>query len=171
MLRGNDLSESAKRLQFEIENLAEDIKMVKGQREKELRKGGKFQALEEEVKEKSHELVRLTTVLDLKTTNIEEETKKRRDIESNVKELGNALQEKAQMYEGLKGAYDTAKSKFDTLNDESEKKEELLQTLLTGVASKEGHENGYQNQLQGEWGMPRCFKELLDLWNQMQRIG
>lgn len=124
--------------------------MVKGQREKELRKGGKFQALEEEVKEKSHESVRLTTVLDLKTTSIKEETKKRKDIEKNVKEFDNALQEKTQMYEKLKRAYDAAKSEFDALNDESEKKEELLQTLLTGVASKEGQENGYQNQLQGE---------------------
>ncbi|KAL0630935.1 Structural maintenance of chromosomes protein 2 [Maublancomyces gigas] len=150
--RGKDLNESAKRLQFEIENLAEDIKMVKGQREKELRKGGKFQALEEEVKEKSHESVRLTTVLDLKTTSIKEETKKRKDIERSVKEFDNALQEKTQLYERLKGAYDTAKSEFDALNDESEKKEELLQTLLTGVASKEGQENGYQNQLQDAKG-------------------
>lgn len=148
--RGKDLNESAKRLQFEIENLAEDIKMVKGQREKELRKGGKFRALEEEVKEKSHELVRLTTVFDLKTTSIKEETKKRKDIERSVKEFDNVLQEKTQLYERLKGAYDTAKSEFDALNDESEKQEELLQTLLTGVASKEGQENGYQNQLQGE---------------------
>lgn len=146
--RGKDLEESAKRLKFEIENLAEDIKMVKGQREKELRKGGKFQALEDEVKEKSHEAVRLTTVLDLKITSIKEEVKKRREIEKNVKELEKSLQEKSKLYDGLKEAYEAAKTEFDALNNESEKKEELLQTLLTGVASKEGQENGYQNQLQ-----------------------
>ncbi|KAH0608571.1 uncharacterized protein H6S33_001705 [Morchella sextelata] len=146
--RGKDLEESAKRLKFEIENLAEDIKMVKGQREKELRKGGKFQALEDEVKEKSHEAVRLTTVLDLKITSIKEEVKKRKEIEKNVRELEKSLQEKSRLYDGLKEAYDAAKTEFDALNNESEKKEELLQTLLTGVASKEGQENGYQNQLQ-----------------------
>ncbi|KAI5841190.1 hypothetical protein DFP73DRAFT_557205 [Morchella snyderi] len=146
--RGKDLEESAKRLKFEIENLAEDIKMVKAQREKELRKGGKFQALEDEVKEKSHEAVRLTTVLDLKITSIKEEAKKRKEIEKNVRELGKSLQEKSRLYDGLKEAYDAAKMEFDALNNESEKKEELLQTLLTGVASKEGQENGYQNQLQ-----------------------
>lgn len=124
--------------------------MVKGQREKELRKGGKFQALEDEVKEKSHESVRLTTVLDLKTTSIKEETKRREDIKKNAKELEKALQEKTRIFNGLKEAYDVAKGEFDILTDESEKKEELLQTLLTGVASKEGQENGYQNQLQGE---------------------
>lgn len=144
------MNESAKRLKFEIENLAEDIKMVKGQREKELRKGGKFQALEDEVKEKSHESVRLTTVLDLKTASINDESKKLKDIEKNVKDLEKALQEKTRVYDGLKEAYSAAKSEFDALTDESEKKEELLQTLLTGVASKEGQENGYQNQLQGE---------------------
>lgn len=146
--RGKDLEESAKRLKLEIENLAEDIKMVKGQREKELRKGGKFQALEDEVKEKSHEAVRLTTVLDLKITSIKEEVKKRKEIEKNVRELEKSLQEKTRVYDDLKEAYDMAKSEFDALNNESEKKEELLQTLLTGVASKEGQENGYQNQLQ-----------------------
>lgn len=144
------MDESGKRLKFEIENLAEDIKMVKGQREKELRKGGKFQALEDEVKEKSHEAVRLTTVLDLKAISTKEETKKRKEIEKNVKELEKSLQEKTRIYDGLKGAYDAAKREFDALTDESEKQEELLQTLLTGVASKEGQENGYQNQLQGE---------------------
>jgi structural maintenance of chromosome 2 len=124
--------------------------MVKGQREKELRKGGKFQALEDEVKEKSHEAVRLTTVLDLKITSIKEEVKKRKEIEKNVRELEKSLQEKSRLYDGLKEAYDAAKTEFDALNNESEKKEELLQTLLTGVASKEGQENGYQNQLQGD---------------------
>src|ERR1700721_2388477 len=46
--RAKALEESAVRLKNEIDKLAEDVKVVKAQREKELRKGGKAQALEEE---------------------------------------------------------------------------------------------------------------------------
>ncbi|PWW74023.1 RecF/RecN/SMC protein [Tuber magnatum] len=146
--RGKDIDDSAKRLKFEIENLAEDIKRVKQQRERELRKGGKFQALEDEVKEMSHEAVRLTTVLDLKSSSINEEKKKRKEIEKSVKEMEKSLADKTRIYDQLKEGYDAAKAEFDALSGEAEKKEELLQTLLTGVASKEGQESGYQNQLQ-----------------------
>ncbi|KAG0132616.1 Structural maintenance of chromosomes protein 2 [Tuber indicum] len=147
--RGKDIDDSAKRLKFEIENLAEDIKRVKQQRERELRKGGKFQALEDEVKEMSHDAVRLTTVLDLKSSSINEEKKKRKEIEKSVKEMEKSLADKTRIYDQLKEGYDAAKAEFDALSGEAEKKEELLQTLLTGVASKEGQESGYQNQLQG----------------------
>ncbi|CAZ82813.1 unnamed protein product [Tuber melanosporum] len=146
--RGKDIDDSAKRLKFEIENLAEDIKRVKQQRERELRKGGKFQALEDEVKEMSHDAVRLTTVLDLKSSSINEEKKKRKEIEKSVKEMEKSLADKTRIYDQLKEGYDAAKAEFDALSGEAEKKEELLQTLLTGVASKEGQESGYQNQLQ-----------------------
>ncbi|KAL7276940.1 Structural maintenance of chromosomes protein 2 [Rhizina undulata] len=146
--RGKELEESAKRLKFEIENLGEDIKRVQAQRDRELRKGGKFQALEDEVKAKSHEIVRLNTVLDLKKSSLKDESHKRKTVEKTIKDLEKSLKEKTVAYEELKEAYDAAKAEFDALNNEAEKKEELLQTLLTGVASKEGQANGYQNQLQ-----------------------
>lgn len=130
--------------------MAEDIKRVKAQRERELRKGGKFQALEDEVKDMSHESVRLTTVLDLKSSSISEERKKRKEIEKSTKDLEKLLKEKTKIYDELNEAYNATKAEFDALGGEAEKKEELLQTLLTGVASKEGQENGYQNQLQGK---------------------
>jgi len=97
----------------------------------------------------SHEAVRLTTVLDLKSSSINEEKKKRKEIEKSVREMEKSLADKSRIYDQLKGGYDAAKAEFDALSGEAEKKEELLQTLLTGVASKEGQESGYQNQLQG----------------------
>ena len=147
--RVKDIDESAKRLKHEIDNLAEDVKRIKAQRDKELRKGGRFQELEEEVKAASHEIVRLNTVLELKTSGITEERENRKAAEKNVKELEKQLQDKTKVYEKLKEGYDAAKAQFDALSKEAEKNEELLQTLQTGVASKEGQESGYQNQLQG----------------------
>lgn len=146
--RATDLEESAVRMKKEIEFLQEDIKKVKATREKELRKGGKFQELEEEVKTHSHEIVRLTTVLDLKNTSMAEEADRKKGIEKNVKDLQKQLQEKTKLYEKLQEKYKTAHDDLLKQTEEVEKKEELLQTLQTGVASKEGQESGYQGQLQ-----------------------
>ena len=142
------LEDNAVKLKSEIAHLEEDMKRVKAARDKELRKGGKFQALEDEVKSHSHELVRLTTVSDLKNNGIAEEKEKRKDAHKNVNDLGKLLQEKKKVYDKLQAQYDSAKAELDARTAEVEQKEELLQTLQTGVASKEGQESGYQGQLQ-----------------------
>uniref|UniRef100_A0A093VDL7 Structural maintenance of chromosomes protein 2 n=2 Tax=Talaromyces marneffei TaxID=37727 RepID=A0A093VDL7_TALMA len=142
------LEDSAARLKNEIAHLEEDVKRVKAVREKELRKGGKFQALENEVKEHSHELVRLATVFELKNSSMADEKEKRKASQKSVAELEKLLKDKRKVYEKLQMKYDTAKAEFDTQTAEVETKEELLQTLQTGIASKEGQENGYQGQLQ-----------------------
>lgn len=146
--RVRNLENNATRLKQEITNLEEDVKRVKAVREKELRKGGKFQDLEDQVKSYSHEMVRLTTVFDLKNSSMAEETEKRKAAQKNVAELENTLKEKKKAYDKLQANYDSAKAELDSQTAEVEQKEELLQTLQTGVASKEGQENGYQGQLQ-----------------------
>ena len=146
--KATNLEDSAKRLKSEITHLEEDVKKVKTAREKELRKGGKFQALEEEVKAHSEELVRLETVSDLKNASMKEEQDRREGTQKTVKELEAQVQQKSKIYEKLQAQYDTAKADMDKQIAEVEQKEELLQTLQTGVASREGQENGYQGQLQ-----------------------
>ncbi|KAL9117356.1 MAG: hypothetical protein Q9187_006108 [Circinaria calcarea] len=146
--RAEDLEESARRLKSEIAHLEEDVKKVKAAREKELRKGGKFQALEDDVKAQSHEMVRLVTVVDLKNSSIIEEQTRREDIKSSVKELEAQLKIKSKLYGTLQAQYDMAKVQLDKQSAEVDQNEELLQTLQTGVASREGLENGYQGQLQ-----------------------
>lgn len=146
--RAKDLEASAVRMKKEIEYLQDDIKKVQAAREKELRKGGKAQALEDEVKTHSHEIVRLTTVLDLKNTSMAEESDRKKGLEKSVKELESELKKKTTIYEKLQEKYKTAHDELAKQTEDVEKKEELLQTLQTGVASKEGQETGYQGQLQ-----------------------
>jgi structural maintenance of chromosome 2 len=146
--REKDLEESAARLKSEISNLEEDLQRVKAQRDKELRKGGKAQALEEAVKKHANELVRLATAADLKRSSMSEEQERRVACEKTVAELEAALKEKTKAYEKIKSKYDAAKETAEKQRQEAESKEELLQTLQTGVASKEGQESGYQGQLQ-----------------------
>jgi len=146
--RQKDLEDSAARLKSEISHLEEDVKRVRTQRDKELKKGGKAQALEDVVKKHSNELVRLATVVDLKKSSLAEEKEKKTAVEKNVAELEATLQEKTKAFEKIKARYDTAKDEVERQSQDAEAKEELLQTLQTGVASKEGQENGYQGQLQ-----------------------
>ncbi|KAI4225057.1 MAG: hypothetical protein LQ349_007124 [Xanthoria aureola] len=146
--RAVDLEGSAKRLKSEIAHLEEDIKKVKAARDKEMRKGGKFQALEEEVKAHSHEAVRLATLFDLKQASMQEEKDRRQGILKSVADLEGQLKAKTKSLEKTQSKYDAAKADFDKQVAEVEQKEELLQTLQTGVASKEGQESGYQGQLQ-----------------------
>ena len=146
--RATTLEDSAQRLKTEISRLEEDVKRVKAAREKEMRKGGKFQALEEEVKTHSHEAVRLATVVDLKEASRAEEQERMKGFQKSVKELESQIKEKRKSYEKLQFLYDEAKADLDKQTAEVEKKEELLQTLQTGVASREGQESGYQGQIQ-----------------------
>lgn len=146
--RVTQLEDSAVRLKHEITNLDEDMKKVKSAREKELRKGGKFQALEEEVKTHSHESVRLATLFDLKQASMLEEKDRKTAVQETVKELEAQTKEKNQIYQKIQKQYDSAKADLDKQTEELEKNEELLQTLQTGVTSREGQENGYQGQLQ-----------------------
>lgn len=146
--RTADLEDSMIRLETEIARLEEDMGKVKTAREKELRKGGNFQALENEVKTQSHEAVRLATVYDLKQASMTEEQGKKKGISKVVKELETQLCKKTEIYGTLQTQYDGAKTDLDKQTVVLEQKEELLQTLQTGVASREGQESGYQGQLQ-----------------------
>ncbi|KAF3020523.1 Structural maintenance of chromosomes protein 2 [Neopestalotiopsis sp. 37M] len=145
--RQKELEESTTRLKSEISNLQEEVDRVKAQKDKEIKKGGKARALEEEVKKHSNELVRLATVMDLKNSSKAEEEERKASVERNVAELEASLKEKTEAYEKIKASYDAAKDEDIKQHQEAESKEELLQTLQTGVASKEGQESGYQGQL------------------------
>ncbi|KAL6883937.1 RecF/RecN/SMC [Trichoderma longibrachiatum] len=146
--RQKNLESSVARLRNEISNLEEDANKVRAQRDKELRKGGKAQDLEDKVKKHANELVRLTTVMDLKNSSLREEQEKKAGAERAVSELETALMEKTATFEDVKAKYEKAKDDLEKQSREAESKEELLQTLQTGVASREGQENGYQGQLQ-----------------------
>lgn len=142
------LEQSAARLKNEISHLEDDVQKVRAQREKEVKKGGKAQELEEAAKKHANELVRLSTVMDLKNTTLAEEKDRKQAVDKSVVELESVLKTKDLSFHQAKAAYDEAKDKSSKQKLELESKEELLQTLQTGVASKDGQENGYQGQLQ-----------------------
>jgi structural maintenance of chromosome 2 len=147
--RITEIEETITRTKTEITNLEEDIKDVTLRREKEMRKGGKYEALEKSVKEASHEVVRLKTLIDLKRGSIEEETRRKDKALQSLQELEKACDTKRKEFEKVQTAYQKLRAEFDEQQNEAVKKEELLQTLSTGIAAKEGQDNGYMDQLQG----------------------
>ncbi|PHH73060.1 hypothetical protein CDD82_5671 [Ophiocordyceps australis] len=146
--RQKGLEDSVSRLRSELSHLDEDIAKVRLQRDQEMRKGGKARALQDTVKKHANEIVRLATVMELKTSSLAEEREIKMATEKSVAELETALKEKTAAFENAKSAYDVAKEHLAKETKEAESKEELLQTLQTGVASRDGLENGYQGQLQ-----------------------
>lgn len=142
------LEDSEAKLKNEIGYLRQDLEKVKTERDRELRKGGTFQALEDKVKEYSHEVVRMTTLIDLKTTSVAEEAERRTSMMKNAKEFEKQSVVKQRIFQALEENYRLANVALTKQQEEVASTEELLQTLQTGVATREGQEGGYQGQLQ-----------------------
>lgn len=113
--RSEALQANAQKLRNEIAFLQEDIKKITAARDKELRKGGKFAALEDTVKTLSHEMVRLTTVLDLKKSSMSEEQTRHLECKKTVRDLELSLQQKRQGHVKMQSKFETFDATLSTL--------------------------------------------------------
>ncbi|KAF2484852.1 structural maintenance of chromosome protein 2 [Neohortaea acidophila] len=141
------LESNADKLKREIGVLEEDLERVRATRDQELRKGGRFGKLEEAVKTHSHELVRLATVIDLKKASVTEEQDRLKKAQASVKDLEKQLKQKGDAHQKLQHKFDGASKDLEEQKAEVEKKEELLQTLQTGISSNAASDGGYAGQL------------------------
>ncbi|KAK0949432.1 Structural maintenance of chromosomes protein 2, partial [Friedmanniomyces endolithicus] len=141
--RMSELDGNKEKLGREIGVLEEDMEKVRAARDKELRKGGKFARLEEAVKEHSHELVRLATILDLKQVSLAEEQDRMKKAQASVKDLEKQLKQRSEAHKQLQQRFEESNKEVEEQTAEVEKKEELLQTLQTGISSNAGSDGGY----------------------------
>lgn len=146
-LRATQLEENAEKLQREIVVLEEDAKKVRAARDKELRKGGKFAELEAAVKTYSEDIVRLDTKVEIASTSVKEEQERLQKAQAAVKELEKQLKQKTAAHEKLQTHFEQSNKELEEQKAEVEKKEELLQTLQTGISSNAGSDGGYAGQL------------------------
>ncbi|KAG4304716.1 hypothetical protein PORY_001769 [Pneumocystis oryctolagi] len=146
--REKDLEFNIKSVESEMKFIEKDIKRLKEEKEIQLRKGGNFQKLEEDFKNYSHELVRLSALIELKEGSLIEEKSKFVKLEENIQKLHISLEGKKKDFHDIEISYNKLKMEFDAKNYEMNKKEELLQTLSIGIASKEGKTNNYMDKLQ-----------------------
>ncbi|QIX00971.1 hypothetical protein AMS68_006488 [Peltaster fructicola] len=145
--RANHLADNADKIKHEISVLEEDMVKVRTARDEELRKGGRFAKLEEQMRHTAHELVRLATVVELKKTALIEETERYNKAQASVKELNRSLQQKSKLHQDSQDKYQKASTQLEQQKREVDSKEELLQTLQTGISSKQDSDGGYAGQL------------------------
>ncbi|KAK9470309.1 RecF/RecN/SMC [Dipodascopsis tothii] len=132
----------------EIALLDEDVRRVKEVRSKELLKGAQFQALEQELKDVSHETVRLATLYELKTRAVAEEEARGQALRRTLEELRGAGGGRAAALDAARAEHDAAKAAHDAAALAAARQEELLETLMTGVGAKDGQKSGYMDQLE-----------------------
>ncbi|EPQ53318.1 condensin complex subunit SMC2 [Gloeophyllum trabeum ATCC 11539] len=120
---------------------------LNAQRDKELKKGGKFKKLEEEVGELEKVLVKIRTQVEIKEGTISDEEGKVMTLEKELKETEEALAEKHAQVEHLQTSYDSIKEKHTETQNSLTTSEELLQSLLTGLGANHAGGGGYMGQL------------------------
>lgn len=145
--RAEELEENKEKLEREVGVLGEEKEKVRSARDKELRKGGKFGKLEESVKTHSHEMVRLATIIDLKRAAVKEEQERLKKAQASVKDHERQLKQKSEAHIKLQQKFEESNKELEEQKAEVEKKEELLQTLQTGISSNAGSDGGYAGQL------------------------
>ncbi|KAL9936516.1 hypothetical protein V8E36_004584 [Tilletia maclaganii] len=134
--------EEAEALRDQIANIEEELARIEKRREKELTKGGKLQGLVDKVKHLENELVSAKAVLELKISSIEEEGEKAKADAKSMGALKQQVLEKEHELEELREAFAEMKADYDKNLAALEKEDELLQTLLTGMASKGQNSDG-----------------------------
>ncbi|KAK9447758.1 RecF/RecN/SMC [Limtongia smithiae] len=132
----------------EVGLIQQDIDRIMELREKELNKGKKMQKLEQAMKELSHDIVRMTTHIELKAKNIIEEEERGQTIQSNIVDLNQQIAFKQKEFEVAQAQYEATSKAHEALMKEVSTKEELIETLRTGVTSKEGSKNSFMDQLE-----------------------
>ncbi|KIP05073.1 hypothetical protein PHLGIDRAFT_129125 [Phlebiopsis gigantea 11061_1 CR5-6] len=143
------LQKMKEKFQNEIEANEKEAEEVTKQRDRELKKGGKYKKLEEAVSELGKVLVKIKTQIDLKKGSISDEEGKVQELLNALQEAEAALEEKRTQVKELDAAHSNVKGKYAAQQATLTGAEELLQTLLTGLSSKSTGQSGggYMGQL------------------------
>ncbi|KAI0337135.1 condensin complex subunit SMC2 [Trametopsis cervina] len=143
------VDERKKKWTKEIKVAESQVEQVTKERDKELKKGGKFKQLEDNVQELGKTVVKIRTQIEIKNSTISDEKEKQKGLESALKEAQEALEEKRVIVDEFRVSHAATTAKHRGLEEALNNAEELLQTLLTGLSSKNSGQSGggYMGQL------------------------
>ncbi|KAI1786116.1 condensin complex subunit SMC2 [Ganoderma leucocontextum] len=136
------LEHDKKKYGNEVRAAEKSMEEVNAQRDKELKKGGKFKQLEEQVSELGKTLAKVRTQVEIKEGTIAAEEGKIAGSEKELEELRVNLEEKRKQVDELNAAHAQVKDKQTALQTSVNSSEELLQTLLTGLSSSNSGNTG-----------------------------
>jgi structural maintenance of chromosome 2 len=131
-------------LQGEIKEVESRIEEVTSDRAKN---GGAFFELEQESKDLGKEITRLKTQISLKEATAHDEAEQMKELTANAKEAESGLAEANRRLEALKTNCQDTIEQHEKIQAEVKDTANLLQTLTTGLATTEGQENGFIDQL------------------------
>ncbi|KAG8906895.1 Structural maintenance of chromosomes protein 2 [Tulasnella sp. 403] len=131
----NELAQSKAQKEKEGKEAEKQKEAVEKKRDKEIEKGGKLKGLEAAVESGEKELARSTTQMEIKSGTIAEEEKKLVELKEVVRELNASVEVKREQVAELKTAFQSVKDSQSAAQTKLESSEELLQTLITGLAN------------------------------------
>ncbi|KAJ2558831.1 Structural maintenance of chromosomes protein 2 [Coemansia sp. RSA 1933] len=135
-------------LKAELGDIAKNRAKIEEVRKGEVSKNGEFKALQAQVDELSKELVRIKTQSDLKVTSANEERDAKAKLLESKAKYEKELAKRINDFDKQAAKYAEEKLQYDDKVKDVSQLEELLQSLTTGVASDEGREGGFMQQLQ-----------------------
>ncbi|KAJ1729622.1 Structural maintenance of chromosomes protein 2 [Coemansia biformis] len=147
-MRLEEMSAQLERIKAEIAHIAKSRAETEASRRREMSKSGEFKSLQAEIDELSKELVRIKTQGDLKLASIKEEQAAKAKLLAAKSRLEGELAKRATACAQHTATYAQEKQRYDEKVRDVSQLEELLQSLTTGVASAEGREGGFMQQLQ-----------------------
>ncbi|KAG8828897.1 Structural maintenance of chromosomes protein 2, partial [Serendipita sp. 399] len=140
--------EQATTREKELQAAEAEKKAAIKRRDKELAKGGHFQKLEAQVAEAEKKIVSLDTQVELKQAFIRDEEARAQSLAAASEELEAGLGEKSREVEEIKTSYEKLKGQHESFQQRFNSKQELLQTLQTGLADAANTSGGgYLGQL------------------------
>ncbi|KAH9957598.1 hypothetical protein BC827DRAFT_651097 [Russula dissimulans] len=123
---------------------------VQAQRDRELKKGGKVTRMEEEAKELEKVVIKLRTQAEIKEGTIKDEEAARDASGRELSELDASLAAKKTQVDAVTAEYNAVKEKHTATQTALASAEDLLQTLLTGLAGSSAQSaggGGYMGQI------------------------
>ncbi|KAI9439026.1 condensin complex subunit SMC2 [Lactarius indigo] len=115
---------------------------VQTQRDRELKKGGKITRMEEEAKELEKVVVKLRTQAEIKEGTIKDEEVACDTSAHELSDLEAALVAKKTQVDAVTAEYNAVKEKHTATQTSLASAEDLLQTLLTGLAGNSAQSSG-----------------------------
>ncbi|KAJ9083903.1 Structural maintenance of chromosomes protein 2 [Entomophthora muscae] len=143
--------QSVSQLENDVERTATEIGIIENEIAKNLElksQPEELAALEKKFKDKTLELVVLKTNHKLKMKSISEEEDKLAEERQAFEEQTSMLAEKKEKTKETQDAFFKAQQDHAREVAQFETDRELLQTLKTGISTKEGHASGYMQQIQ-----------------------
>ncbi|CAI5759037.1 unnamed protein product [Candida verbasci] len=143
----SELHLTTDKLNFEIQNLNEDLNGLKQKKEETLKKDSKLKELEQKENQLSTEFTRLNTTKDITLENLKEERLKLEQYQDQLNQLRSTLQKNEEIYKNHEIHYEKANQELNEIKDLFTKKEELLSSLVTGLSASGKSSAGYTAQL------------------------